>query len=663
MPRVYKPDPRGKRYRKYDENIINEAVAAYANGKFSLKAIAEKYDIDKSVLYRHSVKTMKKQGGQTILTNETEECMIKYINICAEWGCPLDALDLRYIVKTYLDQVGRTVLKFKNNLPGPDFVASFLKRHKNQISQRYSQNIKKKRAEVSPNLIKEYFKELEVSLAGINPSSIINYDETNLTDDPGRKKIITKRGTKYPERVMNSSKSSVSLMIAATADGTLLPPYVVYKAQNLYNTWTENGPPGARYNRTQSGWFDATIFEDWIKSIIIPHFKDKVGKKCLIGDNLSSHLSIETIKLCHEQNISFIFLPANSTHLTQPLDVAFFRPMKIAWRNVVLKWKKTDGKAQSTIPKGCFPRLLNKLMEELRNNSKANIIAGFRKTGIYPINEEEVLSRLPEVQNNEKKTEIEKSVLDLLREMRYGTMNITEPKRKKKLIVIPGRSVGSESEDYIETEQEESQQKPKKADLRSKITQNKENTTTNTYDGKENNKYKGKGVGKKTKTQDQNIAEKENKQENGPDTEKILLDAINDFDFVANNSIETMPIMLEDMLLCENEIVFHDIQINEMQNDTGIEMTYKQKNSPEKNKRKLKIISNEKISDITTMKKVTLNKCKKIYPNSRLKILKDTITDNVNRPGPSSLQTIQTQRPSFYKNDNDILKDLMDDDI
>lgn len=139
MPLDYKRNPRGKRYRKYDENIINEAVAAYAAGKLSLKAIAEKYDIDKSVLYKHSVKTMKKQGGQTVLTNETAECMI-----CAEWGCPLDALDLRYIVKYYLDRVGRTVLKFKNNLPGPDFVASFLKRHKNQISQRYSQNIKKK---------------------------------------------------------------------------------------------------------------------------------------------------------------------------------------------------------------------------------------------------------------------------------------------------------------------------------------------------------------------------------------------------------------------------------------------------------------------------------------------------------------------------------------
>lgn len=125
-----------------------------------------------------------------------------------------------------------------------------------------------------------------------------------------------------------------------------------------------------------------------------------------------------------------------------------------------------------------------------------------------------------------------------------------------------------------------------------------------------------------------------------------------------------MPIMLEDMLVCENEIVIHDIQINDMQNDTGVEMTYKPKNKTKTNKRKLKIISDENISDITTMKKVTFNQCKKINTNSPLKILEETrTTNNIDRPGPSILQTIQTRQPSYYQNDNDIMKDLMDDDI
>ena len=72
----------------------------------------------------------------------------------------------------------------------------------------------------------------------------MNYDETNISNDPGRKKVIFKRGTKYPERIINSSKTSTSVMYAGCADGTILPPYVVYKATHMYNTWT-TGSPGA----------------------------------------------------------------------------------------------------------------------------------------------------------------------------------------------------------------------------------------------------------------------------------------------------------------------------------------------------------------------------------------------------------------------------------
>lgn len=253
--------------------------------------------------------------------------------------------------------------------------------------------------------------------------------------------------------------------------------------------------------------------------------------------------------------------------------------MKIAWRNVVLQWKKTDGQTYLTIPKGCFPKLLNKLMEVLRNNSKAHIIAGFRKTGIYPINEKEVLSRLPEIQNNENLTEVEKSVLDLLKEMRYGTMDITEPKRKKILEIIPGRSVGTESEDYIDTEQQERQQKIRKRGPTPKVTKNnKENTTTNIYDGKEKNKCtKGKGVvGKKNKTRNENIAE--------------INDTINDFDFIASNPIETMPIVFEDGLIWENEIdLVNEIEIQQNAHDTGVETTYENKKiKTDQNERRLK---------------------------------------------------------------------------
>lgn len=131
-----------------------------------------------------------------------------------------------------------------------------MKRHSDKISKRISENIKRVRAEVSPATIKAYHEELQKSLNGLLPSHIINYDETNLTDDPGRKQVLTRRGTKYPERVLNHSKVSTSIVMAGTADGDLLPPYVVYKSSHLYDTWIQNGPKGTRYNRTSSGWFE-----------------------------------------------------------------------------------------------------------------------------------------------------------------------------------------------------------------------------------------------------------------------------------------------------------------------------------------------------------------------------------------------------------------------
>jgi hypothetical protein len=52
-------------------------------------------------------------------------------------------------------------------MPGPDFIRSFLTRHKQDISLRLSQNIKRVRAAVSPEKINQYFDELGISVAGI----------------------------------------------------------------------------------------------------------------------------------------------------------------------------------------------------------------------------------------------------------------------------------------------------------------------------------------------------------------------------------------------------------------------------------------------------------------------------------------------------------------
>jgi hypothetical protein len=52
--------------------------------------------------------------------------------------------------------------------------------------------------------------------------------------------------------------------------------------------------------------------------------EEREGRKLLMGDNLSSHMSIKVISWCKEHDIAFVCLPANSADKPQLLDVSLF---------------------------------------------------------------------------------------------------------------------------------------------------------------------------------------------------------------------------------------------------------------------------------------------------------------------------------------------------
>ena len=255
---------------------------------------------------------------------------------------------------------------------------------------------------------------------------------------------------------MNSSKTSYSLMFCGNGKGDLLPPYVVFKSVHLYHEWTRNGPKGAMYNRTKSGWFDEAAFEDWFFQMMLPKLRKQKGKKVMIGDNLSSHLSERVIKACSENNISFICLLPNATHLLQPLDIAFFSSLKRVWRDLLRSWRLTPrGRKMGTLPKEDFSLLLNKLFCEITKNSSTNLQSGFRKCGLVPYNPDEVFKMLPSENILSPSKAMDESVLNLLQELRGEDED--EPARKTKrtrLDVQPGKSVTVPDEAAEERESE-----------------------------------------------------------------------------------------------------------------------------------------------------------------------------------------------------------------
>lgn len=229
-------------------------------------------------------------------------------------------------------------------------------------------------------------------------------------------------------------------MFCGSAAGQMLPPMVVYRAQNLYTSWCERGPKGTVYSCSKSGWFDMYQFEMWFCKLLLPRLKRLPGKKLILGDNLSSHISIYVIDLCKANDIRFVCLPPNSTDKLQPLDVGVFGPMKAAWRTVLTEYKRKNPKVVG-IQKTDFPSLLASMLEKA--DPGKHLPAAFDRCGLYPLNPERGMERIPSrhmATDKDTTTALLDSTLgEMLEELR-GVGNIEKKKRGKKLKVPPGKS-------------------------------------------------------------------------------------------------------------------------------------------------------------------------------------------------------------------------------
>uniref|UniRef100_A0A7M5XHY1 HTH psq-type domain-containing protein n=1 Tax=Clytia hemisphaerica TaxID=252671 RepID=A0A7M5XHY1_9CNID len=418
-----------KAYKTFPENVMQHAIQACINKELGIKEAARVYNLPKSTLHRRvtGLTQSSQPGRRTILTKREEARFTTGLNAMARWHMPYGKTQLQLMVKRYLDKSGQNLLFLKDNLPGDGWARGFIRR--NKIKQT---KVKSARFAVTNKDLKDYYKEVTDSLKDIPPSHIFNYGETNLTD-LGKEVVLVRRvASKRIEKCVEHSKQSYSIMYCGNAIGQYLPPMIVYKAETSCPEWEQNGVEGAQYDATDTGWFDMVTFETWFHKVLLPNIKGNENS-CIIGDNLPSHLSLEVIEECERRNISFILLPPNSTHLTQPLDVAVFKGLETKWRDAVNEWRKTA--PPGNIPKAEFPALVKKVHDQLEPDT---LISGFRLCGIHPLDATPLLRKVPsseDVEQREKEifgTVFMEQVLEVRDEMVATGMKKRSPPRKRK---------------------------------------------------------------------------------------------------------------------------------------------------------------------------------------------------------------------------------------
>lgn len=189
MVRHYEKIPGTRSYRNYsDEDFINALDAIEIRMPVKRAAIA--YKIPRITLRGKSLgRHQRSVGHPSVLSSAEQQEISDTLCHVAKWGFPLTKCDIRAVVKKFLDKQGKTVRQFKDNYPGPDFVENFIK--KNNLSTRIARNIKTSRASVDRNDIIQFFDNIKDALGDIDNENLYNYDETNIPDDPGAKKVLS----------------------------------------------------------------------------------------------------------------------------------------------------------------------------------------------------------------------------------------------------------------------------------------------------------------------------------------------------------------------------------------------------------------------------------------------------------------------------------------
>lgn len=94
--------------KKHNQETIKNALSDIEKG-LSLWKAAEKNSLHHSSIYRQLKRglSMTKPGGQSALSPDDKKMFVERLQICSEWGNPIDSTRLRLLLKTFQTEKGK----------------------------------------------------------------------------------------------------------------------------------------------------------------------------------------------------------------------------------------------------------------------------------------------------------------------------------------------------------------------------------------------------------------------------------------------------------------------------------------------------------------------------------------------------------------------------
>lgn len=220
-----------------------------------------------------------------------------------------------------------------------------------------------------------------------NPEQIFNLDESSFLLVPKEDKVIDEKGSVVKRIISNNERGCITVLFTASAAGVIAPLMILFDLKN---------PPKKQLlSKIPEGWGVGYSDNGWMTSETFYLFISKVFYTWLISNNISfpvvlfvdnhsSHLSLPLLRFCEENQIELTALYPNSTYIIQPLDVAFFHPLKEAYKRTLRNWRIEKGVIN--FQKSMFPEVLQLTLNS--QDFSQTLKNGFSTCGLFPFNSE-----------------------------------------------------------------------------------------------------------------------------------------------------------------------------------------------------------------------------------------------------------------------------------
>jgi DDE superfamily endonuclease/Tc5 transposase DNA-binding domain/Brinker DNA-binding domain len=160
------------------------------------------------------------------------------------------------------------------------------------------------------------------------PQALIgNMDETPMWFDMPNTTTIDKTGARTISiQTCGHEKSHFTVVLSCLADGTKLPPLIIFK---LVNIPRQTFPNGIMVRANREGWMNTDEMLWWIENIWTRRaLLSKNPRSLLVLDSFRGHLTDPVKRRFNENNTNMAVIPGGLTSKVQPLDVAINKSFK-----------------------------------------------------------------------------------------------------------------------------------------------------------------------------------------------------------------------------------------------------------------------------------------------------------------------------------------------